>query len=235
MSNVLSPEERQQLLDMYSGLRVADISDGMDWNMLHDLGLVDRRIGPLARGMGFVGLAKTVRYIPPNQNIPAMTPDEYSDYVGYWYSEVCPYPIGDVVEQGDVICVDASNLDAGLLGSENVLRFVNQGAVGVVTNGGCRDTDEVIAQGCAVFSRWVSRTMVQGRLQFSDMMNPVDLGGVQVRPCDIVAADGDGVIVVPLEKAEQVAKYARRELSKDKAARRRLYEQAGKPLDDSVT
>jgi regulator of RNase E activity RraA len=37
----------------------------------------------------------------------------------------------------------------------------------------------------------------------------VTLGGVLVRPGDIVVADGDGVVVVPREQAEEVAKFAR--------------------------
>ncbi len=43
-----------------------------------------------------------------------------------------------------------------------------------------------------------------------------------------------GVIVVPLEHAEQVARYARQEYENDKAGRRRMYEQLGWQLDDSV-
>ncbi len=230
----LSSGERQELLALFEPLRVADISDGMDWLMLHDVGLVDRSIRPLSRSMSFVGFAKTTRYVPTNRKIPTMTPEEYGTYVGRWYNEICPYPIGDVIEPGDVICVDASDLDVGLLGSENVLRFFNKGARGIVTNGGCRDTDEVIAQKCSVFSRHVSRTMVQGRLEFSDLMKPINLGGVLIRPGDIVAGDGDGVIVVPLERAREVARYAAAELTRDKVNRRRLYEEGGLPLDETV-
>jgi 4-hydroxy-4-methyl-2-oxoglutarate aldolase len=37
---------------------------------------------------------------------------------------------------------------------------------------------------------------------------PVNLGGALVRPGDVVMADGDGVVVVPREHAEEVAKAA---------------------------
>ncbi len=234
MAMELSLAERQELLSLFAPLRVTDISDGMDWLMLHDVGLVDRNIRPLARPMSFVGFAKPTRYVPTNRKIPTMTPEDYSAYVGTWYNEICPYPIADIIEPGDVICFDASDLDVGLLGSENVLRFINSGARGIVTNGGCRDTDEVIAQKCPVFSRYISRTMVQGRLEFCDLMKPINLGGVLVRPGDVVAGDGDGVIVVPLERAWDVAKYALAELARDKVNRRRLYEEGGLPVDDSV-
>jgi 4-hydroxy-4-methyl-2-oxoglutarate aldolase len=76
--------------------------------------------------------------------------------------------------------------------------------------------------------------MVQGRLQFDAQDIPVVVGGVVVRPGDVVVADGDGVIVVPAEVAFDVAAYARRELEKDKVARRGLYERLGMPLDHTV-
>jgi regulator of RNase E activity RraA len=49
-----------------------------------------------------------------------------------------------------------------------------------------------------------------------------------------LAADGDGVIVVPRAVAEDVAKYAQGILEGDKAGRRGLYKKMGLPEDDSV-
>ena len=51
---------------------------------------------------------------------------------------------------------------------------------------------------------------------------------------DVIAADGDGLVVVLRRHAEEVARCARGVLAGDKAGRRRLYEQLGMPLDDSV-
>jgi len=62
----------------------------------------------------------------------------------------------------------------------------------------------------------------------------VEVGGVRVRPGDMVVADDDGVIVVPQEGAELVAKVALRVLEGDKRTRRRRYEELGLPLDDTV-
>jgi regulator of RNase E activity RraA len=53
-------------------------------------------------------------------------------------------------------------------------------------------------------------------------------------PGDVVVADGDGVIIVPRQHADRVAKYARETLEGDKEARRGLYQRLGLPEDDSV-
>jgi regulator of RNase E activity RraA len=55
-----------------------------------------------------------------------------------------------------------------------------------------------------------------------------------VRPGDVVVGDGDGVVVVPRERAMEVARVARRVLDGDKEGRRDLYKQAGLPKDPSI-
>jgi regulator of RNase E activity RraA len=63
---------------------------------------------------------------------------------------------------------------------------------------------------------------------------PIACGGVQVRPGDIVGCDDDGVIVVPLEVAEEVAVHARAVLLADMRGRSRLYEELGMTPDETV-
>jgi regulator of RNase E activity RraA len=50
----------------------------------------------------------------------------------------------------------------------------------------------------------------------------------------VIVADGDGVVVVPREKAREVAEYAKQILEGDKTGRRGLYQKLGMPADDSV-
>lgn len=224
---------RRVLLELYADLRVADVRDGMDWVMRHHQGSMTPCIRPLFR-IRAVGIAKTLRYVPYEGAIPILSPQEYGEWVGWYYREICPYPWLDTVREGDFCVIDQSSVDSGLMGSNNSLMGFARGVRGYVTNGGVRDTDELIIQKIPFWSEMISQSMVQGRLQFEAQDIPVVVGGVLVHPGDVVVADGDGVVVVPKELASSVAKYARRELAKDILARRQLYERLGMEMDSSV-
>lgn len=229
----MSNDERRELLELFKDLRVADVRDGMDWMMLHPIGSMSPDIRPLYRTRA-VGIARTARYLPYQGSIPKMTPEEYTEWSGWYYNTVCTYPWAKEIEPGDFIVIDQSGVNVGLMGSNNGLECKRSGATGLVTNGGVRDTDELILQQVPFWSRMVSQGMVQGRIQFDAKDVPVNVGGVLVHPGDVVVADGDGVIVVPRAFARDVARYAMRELTNDKAARRKLYQDLGMPLDDTV-
>ena len=225
--------ERQKLLELYEDLRVADVRDGMDVMLLHHVGSMDAGIRPLHRTHAF-GIARTVRYLPYADRIPENDPDEYVKWSGRYYAEICPYPWIDEIQDGDFVVIDASGVDAGLIGSENTLTCIRRGCRGIVTSGGVRDTDEVILQGIPVWSRMISKSMVQGRLQYDTRNTPVAVGGVTVSPGDLVVADGDGVVVVPREYAAAVAREARAEHERDKINRRRHYEALGREPDETL-
>lgn len=230
---VTNQSERQLLLDLFRHLRVADVRDGMDWCMMHYSGSMSMDIRPLYRTRAY-GIALTARYLPYQGSIPAMTPDEYTEWSGWYYNTVCTYPWMKEIEPGDFIVIDQSGVNAGLMGSNNGLECKRSGANGLVTSGGVRDTDELILQQVPFWSKFCSQGMVQGRVQYDAHNIPVHVGGVLVHPGDVVVADGDGVIVVPRERAVEVAKYANREYVNDKAARRKLYESMQMELDDTV-
>ncbi|TVY11118.1 RraA family protein [Paenibacillus cremeus] len=226
-------DDRDQLLELYKDLRVADVRDGMDWNMMHHYGSVHYEIRPLFRTR-VVGIARTARYVPYEEAVPKMTSEEYTKWVKWYYKEVCYDPWHKSITKGDFMIIDQSGVDVGILGSNNTLAGIRDGIVGYVTNGGVRDTDEVIMQGVPVWSKFVSQKMDQGRIRFDSLDVPVNIGGVVVNTGDVVVADGDGVIVVPRKLAYEVAKYAHQELKNDKAGRRKIYEQLGWELDSTV-
>ena len=226
-------DQRSAILAAYATLRVADVRDGMDAMMMHRTGSMDPSIRPLWRTRA-CGIARTCRYVPYEGTVPTMTPDEYAEWTGRYYREVCSYPWMADIEPGDFIVIDQSGADAGLMGSANTLGGLERGARGYVTNGGVRDTDEVILQEVPFWSALVSQSMVQGRIQFDAKDLPVSVAGVTVRPGDVVVADGDGVIVVPRKIAPDVARLAEKVHTDDQAARRRHYDALGIKPDQTV-
>jgi regulator of RNase E activity RraA len=229
------------LMDLYDGLRVADVSDGMDALGLADIGLVDPAILPLWKDTEdyshrIIGLALTVRYVPSNKPRRTFTSaEEFHKWEGQWYTELSPEPFVEHINPYSVIVIDGSNDgDTGTIGSNNSLMWHSRGARGVVTTGGCRDTDEVIAERIPLYLKRVGRGIRPGRNIVESVNQPVEIGGVLVMPGDVVVADGDGVVVVPREYAAEVAKVAHAILESDMQGRRNLYEQLGMPMDKSV-
>lgn len=229
----ISKDEKLELLELYKDLRVADVRDGMDWNMMHHYGTVHHEIRPLYRTRA-VGIALTSRYIPYQQDVPKMTPEEYTEWAKWYYANITNNTGMKACETGDFIIIDQSGVDVGILGSNNSLAYYARGAVGFITNGGVRDTDELIMQEVPVWSKFVSQKMNQGRIQFDANDVPVNIGGVVIHPGDVVVADGDGIIAVPRKIAFEVGKYALQELKADKAGRRKIYEDMGRELDHTV-
>lgn len=227
-------DDRKEILELYKDFRVADVRDGLDWNNMHHYGSVHHSIRPLFRTRA-VGIARTSRYVPYEGPIPKMTPDEYTDWVKWYYKEVSKNPAFNETQFGDFMVVDTSGVDVGIIGSENSLFMYRNGCAGILTNGsGIRDTDELIIQKIPVWSLFYSQKMNQGRIRFEANDVPVNVGGVTINTGDVIVADGDGVVVVPRNLAYDVAKYAQKEQVKDKAMRRNHYEKMGWDLDDSV-
>jgi len=230
--------QREKILGLYDGLRVTDVCDGLDAVGLLDVGLMDPRIMPLWRDMAafahrIVGFAHTVRFVPTGRRVPRFPAvEEYARWKGDWYRDLAQGPIGSEIRPGDVIVLDAQGVrECGFIGSNNSLGWLAAGARGAVTNGGARDTDELIRQKVPVYCTGVARGIRPGRLELESTQKPVACGGVHVRPGDLVVADGDGVIVVPIEKAEAVAQVAIDIQEGDKKARRALFEKLGLPAD----
>jgi regulator of RNase E activity RraA len=238
---VFTAEEDATLLALFAGLRVADVSDGMDAAGLHNIGLMERAIHPLWKDPTtfrhrFAGIAVTARYVPTN--LPPAGRREVADFdrwVGEWYTELSPEPFDVLLRPGSALVLDdADSVDVGSIGSYNILAWRKRGMVGVVTDGTARDTDEVETEGVPLYFRGVGRGIRPGRNQIESVNRPIVCGGVLVIPGDVVVADGDGVIVVPRPVAAEVARYARGILDGDKAGRRELYRELGIPADSSV-
>lgn len=217
-------------------LRVTDVTDGLDALGRADKCLLDAAIRPLWMGVRFWGPAVTMRVIPTSRTMPivsrqdALRQHAIWKEMGGWHAELNPH-----LKAGCVIVTSTNGAkETGYWGSNNSMDMQSRGVAGIVTEGNARDTDEIILQKNPVACRGIGRTIIPGRVELMDVNVPVGCGGVMVRPGDIVGCDWDGVLVVPIEIAEDVLAIAARIAVDDKKARRRLYDKTGRKRDATV-
>ncbi len=234
-------EEDRALLKAFEGLRVADVSDGMDFVGLHDIGLMNPEIHPLWKDPveykhRIIGIAVTSRYVPTQQPPAGKRSEaEFDKWVGDFYNQRSPEPFVPLLREGSVVVIEeAPETDVGSIGSNNIMAWKRAGAVGVVTSNTSRDTDEIITQKVPLYFKQVGRGIRPGRNEIESVNRPVVVGGVLVMPGDVIVADGDGVIVVPRAHALEVARYAHKVIEGDKKSRRELYKELRLPEDASV-
>ena len=240
-TKVYSAEEDEQILKLFEGLRVSDVSDGMDKVGLMNTGLMSPEIHALWKDTvhythRIIGVAVTVRYVPTNRPpAPAMETEPFDRWVGQWYNQLSSEPFVPLIRKGTALVLDdAPDSDVGSIGSNNIMGWKVRGCIGVITNATARDTDEIITEKVPLYFRKPGRGIRPGRNEIESVNRPIVCGGVLVEPGDIIVADGDGVIVVPRAHAREVSEYAKAILDGDKAGRRNLYKKLGLPPDDSV-
>jgi 4-hydroxy-4-methyl-2-oxoglutarate aldolase len=88
------------------------------------------------------------------------------------------------------------------------------GCVGCVTNGGVRDLREVEPLG---FHYFAGSVMVShAYVHMVDFGTPVTIGGLEIRPGDLVHADVHGVQVIPEEIAREIPDAAEKIIAKER-------------------
>lgn len=92
----------------------------------------------------------------------------------------------------------------GLMGTTMSAR----GYAGAVIDGGVRDVGHLRKIGFPVYATGIVPSTSVRHYRFGGANIPLVCDGVEVRPGDIVAADGDGVVIVPRAKAGDVLALA---------------------------
>lgn len=238
---------RKEILTLYKDLRLTDVLDAMDLAGLQDIGLMHKDIRPLWRDVEkfshrIVGFAITVRHVPTDvrAGLGGMGFQPMDSRPG-WPCHIKRAPDAwlEVAKPGDVAVIDASGIpECGFIGSNNSLGWLEKGVAGVVTNGGARDTDEIVkVKKIPVYCKdgYSSRGVRPGRLIAESYNFPISCAGVLVYPGDLIIADGDGVLVVPRQRAQEVGKIAREIHIDDEKSRAGRYKRLGIPLDETVT
>ncbi|MFI6703637.1 4-carboxy-4-hydroxy-2-oxoadipate aldolase/oxaloacetate decarboxylase [Streptomyces sp. NPDC050509] len=149
------------------------------------LGALDSAIKPVDHRMSLCGPAFTVQ-CAPRDNLMLQTAIAYA-------------------RPGDVVVVSAGAYEeAGSFGDVLANACRSKGLGGLITDTGVRDTEDLRALGFPVFSRSVS---IKGTVKetVGPMCEPITIGGVLVRPGDVMRADADGVVVVRREDAAEAA------------------------------
>jgi len=164
-------------------LRVStpNISDAM-----HRSGELDG-ILPISPGMKIAGPALTVR-----------------SYPGDWAK---PVEAIDLVEDGDVIVIDAGGMGPALWGELATHSAMQKKAAGVVIDGAIRDTVDIRALGFPAFSRLITPTAGEPK-GFGEINVPIKVGGKRVFPGDWIVGDDDGVVVIPRDKVVEITNRA---------------------------
>ena len=170
----------------------------LGWRNAYMLGL--RPLQPLGLGQRLVGRARTCRYLmrrgPEGGHDPAkrrISPEIVL------IEEILP---------GDVLCVDALGvMTAGIIGDILSARLKSNGAAAAVIHGVVRDSPYIAQLGLPVYSAGVHPSHSGRDLVPVDFDRPIDMSSVQVLPGDIILADDEGVIAMPLELAEYIASH----------------------------
>ncbi len=171
----------EDLREIFGKCTAANVSDAM-----HRRGWLPG-IRPIAPGLKCVGPAFTVWTYP-----------------GDWAK---PVEAIDAAEPGSVIVIDVRGEPPAVWGEEASKSCISRGIAGVVIHGACRDTREIRELGFPVFA---SVVCPQAGDPKGVGMHGVTLkiGETVVRPGDWVIADDDGVVVVPRERAVEIANRA---------------------------
>lgn len=157
------------------------------------------KIRPLRDDMVLIGRAMTV-----------LEADVFSSEVENSANALMAKPFGlmlealDDLQEGEVyICTGASPTYA-LWGELMSVRAIQLGAAGAVLDGYSRDTNGILSLNFPAFSYGAYAQDQGPRGKVIDFRVPLEIGGVKIKPGDIVFGDIDGVCIIPANAEEEV-------------------------------
>ena len=185
--------KNDSILKRYSKVYVAAASDAAD-----EVGIgqvcMDIGIRPMTKVMKMVGFARTGKLA----RSPATKPYDEAQ-LDRFMSMVTK------AKTHDLIAVDMGGAtDCSGWGQVLTRIGLSNGVRGAVIDGTTRDVEDIDEMEFAVFSRGRHPGTMRGRLDMESVDSPIICGGVTVNPGDLIFGDGDGVVVIPLDRIEEV-------------------------------
>lgn len=171
------------LVEKFSHIPTANISD-----VMNRLTAGGPRLRPYHAGGVLCGAALTVRTRPGDNLMVHMALT--------------------MIQPGDVIVVDAGgDLTNSIIGERMISKAMHRGVAGFVINGAIRDLDWVSANTIPVFAAGINH---RGPYKSGpgEINVPVAIDGMVIEPGDLVIGDGDGLLCVPFDEAEDLYRTA---------------------------
>lgn len=183
----------KEIREILMKVSTSNISDAM-----HRKGAM-KGIHPVIRGK-MVGTAITVQ-----------------SFAGDWAKTVEAI---DIAKEGDVIVIYNESKDIACWGGLATLSALNKGISGVVIEGAVRDLDEIENLGLPIYT---SNTVPNAGdpKGFGEINAEITCGGQTVKPGDYIVGDESGVVVIPRERAYELARRAK-EVNKEE---KRLFDE----------
>lgn len=141
-------------------------------------------------------------------------------YPGDWAKTVQAV---DRAEEGQVIVIDAGGVGPAVWGELATHGAVQRKISGVVIDGAVRDVEEIRALGFPAYAKIISPTAGEPK-GFGEIGIPVNMSGVKVFSGDYIVGDSDGVVVIPFQKAAEIANRAMSVLEAENRLRREIDE-----------
>jgi 4-hydroxy-4-methyl-2-oxoglutarate aldolase len=202
MTRTLRPAQLEQFRQLSTCL-VASAIETFHFR-LPNTGFADSTIRCIFEGQpSLIGYAATARMRSSNPRMEASKSYDYYDRIDWWNSVLSvPAPRVVVIEDID----DPPGLGA-FVGEVHANILLALGCAGIVTNGAVRDLTDIRPTEFQMFAGNVSVSHAYAHI--FDFGGKVTVGGLEIRPGDLVHGDCHGVQTIPLEIAERVPAVVR--------------------------